>query len=213
MERLSDGLGDSFRENLAVGQLWAPATLSTLRIVSARREASDETSSLRIRSCDLTFFDRGLRMTFVQFSNRPSVANDPPFQSRVTPRHDGGHRATSRPLTPLMRAAAIGHVELVRELLVDARLHQLSTVNERGPRESTALMFAAGGGHFDIVQLLVEHGANPFLCEDGGWCALDHAMADGEEEVVRYLASVMEQLRPGRTGAATRLTVEGPEAV
>ena len=102
-------------------------------------------------------------------------------------------RQTSRPLTPLIRASAIGHTELVRELLSDAVMSGPRALDERGPRDSTALMFAAGGGHIEVVQLLVQHGADPFLVEAGGWTALDHALADGEIEVIAYLSEVMSQ--------------------
>ena len=60
----------------------------------------------------------------------------------------------SSALTPLMRASAIGHEAIVKDLLVDG-----VDVNVKGPRGSTALMFAASSGSLEIVQALVENGA------------------------------------------------------
>lgn len=95
----------------------------------------------------------------------------------LTPK--GGFAGT---FTPLMRAAAMGHVERLLELLAEG-----AEVNARGPRDSTALMFAAGAGHVDIVKILVEHGADLDAREAGGWTALCHAREDGETEIVQFL--------------------------
>ena len=82
---------------------------------------------------------------------------------------------------PLMRAAAIGNIKLVENLLLNG-----VDINQRGPRGATALMFAAGSGHLDIVKLLVAKGADLSAREDGGWCARRHAEEDHEEELVKY---------------------------
>ncbi|MFN8388919.1 MAG: ankyrin repeat domain-containing protein [Bdellovibrionota bacterium] len=95
----------------------------------------------------------------------------------------------SRYLTPLMRAAAVGHLEIVEELLNDG-----ADVNERGPRDSTALMFAAGGGHLEIARMLVERGADIDAREAGGWTALCHAKEDNDGEMVTLL-ELAKQLR------------------
>lgn len=99
-------------------------------------------------------------------------------------------------LSPLMRAAAIGHVELVKELLSEG-----VDVNQRGPRGSTALMFAAGAGHLDIVRELVHSGADVTAREDGGWTARMHAEIDDESEVVTFLESI-EHTYSSRWGKA-----------
>ncbi|MCB0322137.1 MAG: ankyrin repeat domain-containing protein [Bdellovibrionales bacterium] len=84
-------------------------------------------------------------------------------------------------LTPLMRACAIGHIEVVQQLLDEG-----VDVNVRGPRGSTALMFAAGGGHLDVVKILVARGADLSVREDGGWTARMHA-EDEDIEVAKFL--------------------------
>lgn len=88
-------------------------------------------------------------------------------------------------LTPLMRAAAIGHIDLVKDLISDG-----ADINQRGPRGSTALMFAAGAGHLDIVRELVESGADIEAREDGGWTAKMHAEVDHESEVAEFLTMI-----------------------
>lgn len=86
-------------------------------------------------------------------------------------------------LTPLMRASAIGHVERVTDLIEADGVD----VNECGPRNSTALMFAAGSGHLEVVKVLVEHGARLDMREEGGWTPLMHAQADGCQDVEEFL--------------------------
>lgn len=94
---------------------------------------------------------------------------------------------TTSSLTPLMRASAIGHVDVVKELISEG-----VNVNERGPRNSTALMFAAGGGHLEVVKELVEAGANIEDREEGGWNACDHAVEDGHHDIIRFLVTCKE---------------------
>jgi len=91
-------------------------------------------------------------------------------------------------LTALMRAAAIGHLGRVNDLLREGK-----DVNLRGPRGSTALMFAAGSGHLEIVKALVEAGADVEAVEDGGWSSLDHARADKHFDIVYFLNSIIRQ--------------------
>jgi ankyrin repeat protein len=87
-----------------------------------------------------------------------------------------------------MRAAAIGHLKSVQELLDEG-----ADVNERGPRDSTALMFAAGGGHLDVVRTLVERGADLEAREEGGWTALCHAEQDNDVAMIAYLQGVKKR--------------------
>src|SRR6185369_16712599 len=76
---------------------------------------------------------------------------------------------TSSTLPPDQRAfldaARAGDIDKVRELLakgvpVDAREDYASDREYYQQSEQTALMYAAGGGHLDIVKMLLKAGAN-----------------------------------------------------
>jgi ankyrin repeat protein len=77
--------------------------------------------------------------------------------------------------TPLLIAAANGHLECVRLLLS----HGCCNVNIKGKRGRTALSLAAGNGHHDVVRYLLKQdsimpdlgdqsGATPFIWASGG---------------------------------------------
>ncbi len=89
-----------------------------------------------------------------------------------------------RSLTPLMRAAAIGHMAVVKGLLSDG-----VDVNDKGPRDSTALMFAAGAGHLEVVRELVSNGAEVDAIENSGMTAVRLAQEDGFRDIADYLKS------------------------
>ena len=53
---------------------------------------------------------------------------------------------------------------------------------------STALMYAAWMGHFDVVKLLVEqHNANVNIVNDKGGSAWQYANSSGHELIATYL--------------------------
>jgi hypothetical protein len=58
-------------------------------------------------------------------------------------------------LTPLIAAAANGHVEMTKHLLANG-----AAVNKKSERGPTALMQAAAKGSVELVRLLAEHGAD-----------------------------------------------------
>jgi len=74
-----------------------------------------------------------------------------------------------------MRAAAIGNLKSVQNLI-----NKGEDINKKGPRGSTALMFAVGSGHLDIVKFLISKGADVTAIEEGGWNAYSHAL-DNED--------------------------------
>jgi rhodanese-related sulfurtransferase len=106
-------------------------------------------------------------------------------------------------LTPLMRAAIAGRVDLVDELLrmgVDVRLRNADGnnalwaacisnnasivqhlvdagigVDHRNDTGATALMFAASTGRAHLVKVLLQAGANPSLRNQDDFCAVDLA--------------------------------------
>nr|AIG62901.1 feminization-1b [Sinohyriopsis schlegelii] len=93
--------------------------------------------------------------------------------------------------TPLIIAARNGEEKVVQVLLsnFDADIEQTGTVKFDGYviEGATALWCAAGAGHFGVVRLLVEHGANvnhPTLTNS---TPLRAACFDGRHDIVRYL--------------------------
>jgi ankyrin repeat protein len=80
---------------------------------------------------------------------------------------------------PILMAAALGDVEWVRNLASTSP----GVVDKTGPLSKTALMYAAGNGHDEVVELLLnELGANPHAKSDTNSTALHCASQDGEEQ-------------------------------
>lgn len=80
--------------------------------------------------------------------------------------------------------------EIVR-LLLDAKID----VNSQGYPEATALQLSATYGRRNLVQLLLDKDANPFLVRDLGYDALTLARHCGHEDIVQLLEQKMELLR------------------
>ena len=85
--------------------------------------------------------------------------------------------------TPLMTAARVGSLASVKVLL--ARGATVDAKDER--RGQTALMWAAAEGHADVVQTLVELGADIHLRLSSGFTPLLFAVREGRSSVVRVL--------------------------
>lgn len=84
--------------------------------------------------------------------------------------------------TPLMVAAKIGDLELVRLLLSRG-----AEINARTQNGGTPLMFSAIPGNPDIVRLLIERGADVNAVAHFDWTALMVASAKGHDSVIRVL--------------------------
>jgi ankyrin repeat protein len=103
---------------------------------------------------------------------RAILAQDP---YRVTRRQDGK-------ITPLHRAAAEGHAEVV-ELLLRAS----AAPGSKDYGGSTPLHAAARGGHLESVRALLAHGAKPSPMNEAGDTPLHEAARGGHLEIVRLL--------------------------
>jgi len=100
------------------------------------------------------------------------------------PTRGSGDSASGLGWTPLMIAAAEGHVETV-SALVEAG----GDVNATNALGRTALMFASSYGFLAIVNDLLAHRADPNLVpkDSTGWTALIAAAHNGHREVVTML--------------------------
>uniref|UniRef100_A0A8C5MU35 Protein fem-1 homolog B n=1 Tax=Leptobrachium leishanense TaxID=445787 RepID=A0A8C5MU35_9ANUR len=98
----------------------------------------------------------------------------------------GGQRST-----PLIIAARNGHSKVVRLLLEHYRVdtQQTGTVRFDGYviDGATALWCAAGAGHYEVVKLLVSHGANVNHTTVTNSTPLRAACFDGRLDIVRFL--------------------------
>ncbi|KAH6626149.1 ankyrin repeat-containing domain protein [Chaetomium sp. MPI-SDFR-AT-0129] len=95
--------------------------------------------------------------------------------------HCQGANRTPRQ-TPLLWAAAEGHLTVVRQLLETGA--EVGLTDDRG---RTLLSLAAGNGHGEIAKLLLEQGAQAESADDQGRTPLSWAAANGYEAVVRML--------------------------
>jgi serine/threonine protein kinase len=96
--------------------------------------------------------------------------------------------------TALMKAAANGHIDVVKELLdpgkglKEIRIAAIVEVNEIDDKSETALMKAAENGHEDVVEALLRHnGIAVNLRDDKGQTALAKAKAKKHPKVIEKL--------------------------
>jgi serine/threonine-protein phosphatase 6 regulatory ankyrin repeat subunit B len=115
---------------------------------------------------------------------------------------NGLHATDDEGSTALHWAAHLGHEEIVAFLLrAGAR------ANSRGVFRTTSLMLACGGGHLDIVRVLVQHMGDQALEEtnDDGLTPLHWAALGGDEETVAFLLSKGAQANSKDTAGQTPL--------
>ncbi|MGB0681537.1 MAG: ankyrin repeat domain-containing protein [Magnetovibrionaceae bacterium] len=87
--------------------------------------------------------------------------------------------------TALMRAAKIGHTDIIALLLLHGA--EINAGDER--TGATALMFAANRGLADVVDVLLRAGADPGLADRDGWTAAEAARMVSADDVLRLLES------------------------
>ena len=75
---------------------------------------------------------------------------------------------------------------------MEAMLKQGHDVNERGPENRTAIMFAGVTGNMAMAKLVVSYGADPFMTDARGRTARMYAERMGKTEVAEYLKDVEE---------------------
>lgn len=86
-------------------------------------------------------------------------------------------------LPPLIQAATDGDYKMVKGLLIGG----VNPNAQDGPKESTALMWAAGNGHITIVALLLSYGARVNIQDAKGKTALDYARKSGHADIIKIL--------------------------
>lgn len=117
--------------------------------------------------------DSGLRpLDLVIVSRRTD-----PQMMRVLVQHGASVNPT-RPgnrISPLVVAASLGDVDLVRLMLARGAL-----LNSAGTDAQTPLMAAAAGGHHEMADLLIAAGADRNAQDGNGWTAARHALVRGD---------------------------------
>lgn len=127
--------------------------------------------------------------------------------------------------TPLMLAAIKGEVALARRLIVDRKaqvnhpgwtpLHYAASSKEpasrevarlllehhayidaESPNKTTPLMMAAQYGQFEVLELLLEEGADASLRNQQGLNAIDFARRAGREAAARRIAEAVRAAQP-----------------
>lgn len=110
-------------------------------------------------------------------------------------RHADPNVKSDAGLTPLIEAAKNGRLDIVKPLIahnaaVDAREGDdilPGTLDTSGAAAMTALMFAAVGGHSDVVRALLDAGADVSIRNNNGQTALEEAEKSGHGDIVSLL--------------------------
>jgi ankyrin repeat protein len=94
------------------------------------------------------------------------------------------HRMSADGFTPLHLACYFGnHAAALACISSGADVQAVAS----NPSRLCPIHSAAAGGHREIIQLLLLHGANPNCAQHGGWTALHSAAGHGHIEMVRTL--------------------------
>lgn len=86
---------------------------------------------------------------------------------------------------PLHEAASMGHQDCVRYLLGRG-----AAVDSLKKADWTPLMMASTRKNLEVIQVLVEHGANPLLKNKDGWNSFHIASREGDPSILQYFLTV-----------------------
>lgn len=111
--------------------------------------------------------------------------------------------------TALIPAAERGHVEIVQELLTRTDV-DVNHINNLGWTALLEAIILSDGGerHQQIVQMLVDHGANINIPDSNGITPLDHARARGFREIENILLTAAQARDRQLIAAASRGDLE-----
>src|SRR5688500_16283075 len=111
--------------------------------------------------------------------------------------------------TALIPAAERGHVEIVQELLTRTDV-DVNHVNDLGWTALLEAIILSDGGerHQQIVQMLVDHGANINIADNDGITPLEHARARGFREIEQILLTAAQARDQGLILAAEQGDIE-----
>uniref|UniRef100_A0A7E4VDA0 Non-specific serine/threonine protein kinase n=1 Tax=Panagrellus redivivus TaxID=6233 RepID=A0A7E4VDA0_PANRE len=90
-------------------------------------------------------------------------------------------------------AAARGQVACVRVLLADAHC-DIDAVTSLQNASKTPLLLASEHGHAEVVQILIDAGADLFYCDANGHSALQIAQMGGHDGVASVLIAALERI-------------------
>lgn len=108
--------------------------------------------------------------------------------------------------SPLHWACTTGKKRLAEQLLTRAR-KPIADVNAVEIREKTALHMAATHSRDDIVEMLIQYGANVNARSDGGWTPLHNACEKTTEKIVRILLAAGGEINAKLLNGMTPLHV------
>jgi ankyrin repeat protein len=120
----------------------------------------------------------------------------------------GTHQINNN-ITDLMLAASRGDTDGVRRLI-----KANEEINAQDIFGNTALLYAVRGGHADVVELLLRHGADIRIKNNLGYDCLDSAAGSGQEKVASILrgAKLVLAIREGETARVIELLDSGVDA-
>ncbi len=110
-------------------------------------------------------------------------------------------------VTAICNAITKGRVKMVNSILAG----KPECLNARGPNGITPLIFAAAAGNLEIVQALLEKGADVHARNDAGHTAADAAAHKGHHECARVLREEMSQVAATAMGGTA--PVDGDDEV